>query len=331
MAQKLKMSDIAKMAGVSKTTVSRYFNGGYVKEETREKLREIIEKYNYEPNSLAAGLKAKQTHIVGIVCACLDSYTSSRMMMSIDDRLHHSHHYTTVILNTNHDELRELTALEQLWRMNVDGIILMATHITMAHHKIASKLDIPMIFVAQSYEDGISVINDDYNAGYQMGTYVANCNHRDVVYMGVEQKDVAVGVVRKSGVYNGLEDHGVSHIKFVESDFSAEKARRRIARILDQHMPTCIICATDTMALACYRELVSRGLKVPDDVSLAGFGGYWVSETMEPALTTIRFKYDEVGRIAADEMIHLIAHEQVEKAMLVGYEFIKGESVKVMS
>ena len=102
--KKMTMADIAKVAGVSKTTVSRYFNGGYVKEETRQKIEKIVKEYDYEPNVLAANLKANKTHTVGIVCPTLTSYASSRMMMNIDQFLK-KHHYTTIIINTNHDEL----------------------------------------------------------------------------------------------------------------------------------------------------------------------------------------------------------------------------------
>lgn len=74
--KKMTMADIAKVAGVSKTTVSRYFNGGYVKEETRQKIEKIVKEYDYEPNVLAANLKANKTHTVGIVCPTLTSYAS---------------------------------------------------------------------------------------------------------------------------------------------------------------------------------------------------------------------------------------------------------------
>ena len=85
--KKLTMNDIAKIAGVAKSTVSRYFNGGYVKEETRIKLKKIVDEYNYEPNAVAQSLKAKHSHTIGIIAPCLDSITSSRMLMAIDEYL----------------------------------------------------------------------------------------------------------------------------------------------------------------------------------------------------------------------------------------------------
>ncbi|WRK52154.1 LacI family DNA-binding transcriptional regulator [Coprobacillaceae bacterium CR2/5/TPMF4] len=220
------MSDIAKMAGVGKSTVSRYFNGGYVKEETRQKLKKIIDECHYEPSTIAQSLKAKYSKVIGIVAPCLDSITTSRVLMMADQYLK-DHGYTTLIINTNHDEMRELTSIEQLWRMNVDGIILIATTVTLAHQSIAAKLDIPLLFVAQRYGAGISIINDDYNAGYDVGKYGAKMGHRSVCYVGVNGKDEAVGIYRKDGVINGLKDYGVETVDILETDFSIEKAYKK--------------------------------------------------------------------------------------------------------
>ena len=130
---------------------------------------------------------------------------SSRMMMNIDQFLK-KHHYTTIIINTNHDELDEIKSITKLTQLRVDGIILLATSITMAHRDIASKSSVPIVFMAQAYDDGVSVINNDYEAGYKIGEYIYSNGHKNVVYAGVSRKDVAVGVIRRQGVYDGLQN-----------------------------------------------------------------------------------------------------------------------------
>lgn len=325
--KKLTMNDIAKMAGVGKSTVSRYFNEGYVKEETRLKIKKIIDDYGYEPNALAKIMKAKKSNLIGIVVPTLDSKTSARMVMSLDEYLRHQK-YTPIIINTNHNELRELNSIEQLWRMNVDGIILLATTLTMAHQNIASKLDIPFVVLAQKLEHGISIINDDYHAGYEIGEYVAKKGHQKIAFLGVSNKDKAVGVIRKKGVSDGLNDHGIEHFDFIESDFSFEKASRKINQYLKKNMPTIIICATDNLALACYKEIQELGLKMPDDISLISFGGYEVSSLITPTLTTIRFENEEAGCIAGQTIINLINEKSVPPLQSVGYTLIEGKSVR---
>ena len=325
--KKLTMSDIAKMAGVAKSTVSRYFNGGYVKEETKEKLRKIIEEHHYEPNAIAQSLKAKRTNTIGIVAPCLDSITSSRMLMAIDEYLK-GQGYTTIIINTNHNEMRELASIEHLWRMNVDGFILLATAVTMTHQQLASKLDIPILVVAQLFKGGISIIYDDYHAGYDVGCYAANMNHQHILYMGVGHKDEAVGVQRKKGVLDALKDHHIKDVSIRETNFSFHDSRQIIREYLMKHTPTLIICATDNIALACYKEIMEKGLNVPDDISLIGFGGYEVSSIISPSLCTIRYNNELAGQMAGKTIIQLIEKEPTAQTQLIGYELIKGGSVK---
>ena len=325
--KKLTMSDIAKMAGVGKSTVSRYFNGGYIKEETRLKLKKVIDENNYEPRTLAQSLKAKYTKVIGIVVPCLDSITTSRVLMTMDQYLK-DHGYTTLIINTNHDEMRELTSIEQLWRMNVDGIILMATAVTMAHQNIAAKLDIPLLFVAQRYGAGVSIINDDYSAGYEVGKYAAYMGHRKICYIGVSGKDEAVGIYRKDGVINGLRDNGVSSVDLLETDFSLEKAHLIALDYLKKKQPTLFIGATDNIALGCLKAINELKLKMPDDISLIGFGGYETSQFINPSLSTVRFNNEETGIKAGQTIIDLIEGNVVDNLQLIGYTLIKGQSVK---
>lgn len=325
--KKLTMSDIAKMAGVGKSTVSRYFNGGYIKEETRLKLKKVIDENNYEPSTLAQSLKAKYTKVIGIVVPCLDSITTSRVLMTMDQYLK-DHGYTTLIINTNHDEMRELTSIEQLWRMNVDGIILMATAVTMAHQNIAAKLDIPLLFVAQRYGAGVSIINDDYSAGYEVGKYAAYMGHRKICYIGVSGKDEAVGIYRKDGVINGLRDNGVSSVDLLETDFSLEKAHLIALDYLKKKLPTLFIGATDNIALGCLKAINELKLKMPDDISLIGFGGYETSQFINPSLSTVRFNNEETGIKAGQTIIDLIEGNVVDNLQLIGYTLIKGQSVK---
>ena len=329
MKKKMTMQDIADMSGVTKSTVSRYFNGGYVKDETREKIKSIIEKYNYEPNAFAQSLKAKQSRIIGVIALCLDSTVTSRTMMAIDDYLR-KENYMSLVINTDHDEKLELKYMESLWRMNVDGIILIATQVSEAHCALVKKMDLPVVFVGQKFKDGISILYDDYHAGIKVGELAAEKGHRDIVYIGVMESDQAVGVERKKGILDGLKHKGVTKIELLHADFSFDVAYEKVKKLLMKRIPDMIIAATDRLAFGAYKAIQEKGLRIPEDISLVGFGGYEISSLLTPKLTTIRYDSDTAGYIAAETMSKLLKEEPVPKVQIVGYELLQGDSIKEM-
>lgn len=330
MKKKLTMQDIADMSGVTKSTVSRYFNGGYVKDDTRKKIREIIEKYHYEPNAFAQSLKAKSSRIIGVIAPCLDSTVTSRTMMAIDEYLR-KENYMSLIMNTDHDEKLELKYMESLWRMNVDGIILIATQVSDAHCSLVKKMDLPFVFVGQKYEDGISILYDDYRAGKKVGELAAKHGHKDIVYIGVHESDQSVGVERRDGIIQALKEHGITNVEQLYADFNFDVAYDKTKKLLAKRVPDMIICATDKLALGAYKAIQEKGIHIPDEISLIGFGGYEISSLLTPKLTTIRYDSDTAGYIAAETMAKLLKQEPVPSVQIVGYELLEGDSIKDMS
>lgn len=130
---------------------------------------------------------------------------------------------------------------------------------------------------------------------------------------------------------DALRQNGIAEVTELESDFSYEQAKKVAAEYLGKHVPDMFICATDNMAFGTYMALQNKGLKVPKDVSLSGFGGYQYSEMIDPKLTTIRFHNEELGKLAAEEILNMIEEKPVQKDITVGYDFIEGSSVKNMN
>lgn len=327
MKKKLTMQDIADLAGVTKSTVSRYFNGGYVKEETRKNIKKIIDKYHYEPNTFAQSLKAKESKIIGVIAPCLDSTVSGRMLMALDQYLR-KEAYTSLFINTSHDEQLELKSMESLWRMKVDGIVLLATNITKQHEQLVEKIDVPVLFVAQRFDHGISIIYDDYQAGKFIGSYAGKRKFAHPVYIGVEESDVAVGVERRNGVFDGYEECASQSIKEIYSDFSYETTKARITELLAQEKVDLMICATDRQAMAAYQVIQEHQLRIPEDISIIGFGGYEVSEILTPKLTTVKFDANTAGYLAGETILKMIQQEPVSKTQIVDYTFCEGNSVR---
>ncbi len=325
-SNKLTMNDIASMAGVAKSTVSRYFNGGFVKAETKEKIKDICDKYDYKPNQAAKMLKAKHTNTIGIISPTLTSYTSSKAITSMDDYLK-IHGYRTIIINTNHSPIREKEAFEYLSELNVDGIIILATHNKYNYQELKAKYRIPILFMGQEIENGPSIVYDDYRSGYKAGELIAQNGHKDIYFIGVDESDVSVGVVRKQGAYDALNKYGLD-AKFIKADFEYENCLPIIEKELNKHIPSAIICSTDRMASACYRILNSKDIKMPEQVSIIGFGSYRYSSLMNPPLDSIRFNNKEAGERCGQTIIEMIAGIEVDYRQLIGFEYINGKSIR---
>lgn len=327
MKKKLTINDIAKLAGVGKSTVSRYFNDGYVKEETREKIKKVIAAHDYQPNQFAASLKARESKLIGVIAPCLDSTISSRMLMEIDESLIESG-YRSIVVNTNHLISREIEAITRLWQMKVDGIILLATKVTEEHRELVRRIGLPVVFLGQEVTDFISIRNDDFNAGFDAGQLIGKSAPHQVLIVGVSEEDEAIGKIRQNGIIAGLKDQGVTNVKVVESDFSFETTRKLVGRELDESPYDAIICATDKMAMAAFQEIKTRKLHIPNDVELVGFGGYEIAGLLNPKITSFRFESETAGKQAVATIIEMIKGNPVNPSQLIGYVCITGESVK---
>lgn len=327
MAKKITMADIAALSGVGKSTVSRYFNGGYVKQETRERIQKVIADYDYEPNMFAR-LNARASYVIGVVVPTLNSKVTSRVITSIDRYLRKMD-YTTIIKNSDHDVELELQNLKRLIGLKVDGIILSSITITPAHREIISQTDIPVVVLAQRYEDGVSIIDDDYRAGLEMGKFVGAQGFARVGLITVSEEDAAVGVSRKEGVLHGLARHGLTDPVVVQSDYSFEGGYQAAEALWKAGMPEAVICATDRVAYGVYRFLDEQGIRIPEEVSVAAFGGYMESALLKPALTTLKFDSYEVGRLGAETLLAMLQGREVPKLQIVGFEMIAGQSVRL--
>ncbi|PEA54214.1 LacI family transcriptional regulator [Bacillus pseudomycoides] len=320
------ISDIAQIAGVAKSTVSRYLNGGSVSDVTKEKIKRAIQETGYIPNTFAQSLKAKKTNIIGTIVPRLDSYASSLTLIGIDEQLKELN-YQMLISNSNQDLEREIESIYTLANQKVAGIILLATQVTDQHIEAFRKIDIPVLLVGQQHNEVYSFIHDDYGAAYHIGEYIHTKGHRKIGYLGVTEHDIAVGVNRKQGFKKAIDTKADCEVKYYETSFNIEDAIQTASEIIEEFHPSILVCATDNIALGALKAAYMKGLRVPEDLSITGFGGYQVTGVIHPAVTTVKFYYKEVGQGAARNIVKLIDEEEIEKISISKYEIIERESV----
>lgn len=320
------ISDIAQLAGVAKSTVSRYLNGGSVGETTKRKIENVIKETGYSPNAFAQSLKAKKTNIIGTIVPRLDSYAASRTLMGIDDQLREMN-YQMLVSNSSQNLEREIESIYSLAKQKVAGIILLATEVTASHLEAFQQIELPVLLVGQEHKDIYSLIHNDYEAAYELGKYVISKGHRKIAFLGVTEKDIAVGVKRKEGFTKAVQESGETEVRYYETSFSISGALNIVPRIIDEFSPSIIVCATDNIAIGTLKAAYSKGLSVPIDLSITGFGGYEITEMIHPGITTAQFFYKDAGEIAAKNMVGLVKGEAVPRLTVSHFQIIERESV----
>ena len=325
--KKLTIVDIAKMAGVGTTTVSRYFNGGNLKKETHERIKEIVDKYNYTPNTFAKALKSTDSKIIGVIVPCLHSYVSGNTLKYLDKELK-DNNYETLIMNANFDGNKQLEYIKKLARMNVDGIILLPTTMSKAYENTIKSIDVPVVMLGQEGEYTYSIEYNDFNAARDLTNYVLASGHKKIAYLGVSEDDIAVGYYRKLGVIMALEKYGLKPENILITNFSMEEAydvvRENIQKLKND---SCLICATDNLAYGAIKALEEEGLSVGENYSVAAFGDYTSSALLKSPLTTIKFDLKDAAKQTVGMLLNVIKKEETAMKLLIGYDLKTRNSV----
>ncbi len=325
--KKLTIVDIAKMAGVGTTTVSRYFNGGNLKKETRERIKEIVDKYNYTPNTFAKALKSIDSKIIGVIVPCLHSYISGNTLKYLDKELKENN-YETLIMNANFDENKQLEYIKKLARMNVDGIILLPTTMSKAYESTIKSIDVPVVMLGQEGEYTYSVEYNDFNAARDLTNYVLASGHKKIAYLGVGEDDIAVGYYRKLGVLRALEKYNLEPENILITNFGMEEGYEIVKENIEKlKEDSCLICATDNLAYGAIKALEEEGLNVGEDYSVAAFGDYTSSALLKSPLTTIKFDLKDAAKQTVEMLLNVIKKEETAMKLLIGYELKIRDSV----
>lgn len=320
------IDDVAAMAGVAKSTVSRYLNGKPVREDSAQRIRQAIDHFHYEANVFAR-LSAKQSHIIGIILPGFESTTTPRVLTAMDKYLR-TKAYLPLFINTEGDPDYEVRSIGNLARMNVDAIILVATCITPAHEKAIQRAGKPVIVMGQEFSAGVCILNDDFAAGEALGRYLDGRGLTRAGLLWVSEEDIAVGRQRREGLLRGLQASGITDLRSYRVDFTyptALSAARDILRSADR--PQALLCATDRIAYGVYKAARELDLRIPEDLAVTGFGGYETNELLLPPLTSVRFDAETQAILCAETALKMARGEPVSQKQLIGYRILEGGSL----
>lgn len=287
------LNDIAKMANVSKSTVSRYLNNGSVSQKTRKKLDKIVQETGYQPNLLAQSLKAQKSNMVGVIIPRYGSPSTNEVLKGIDS-IAYTEDIQLMITNSDLDIERTKKNIRLLQRQKVGVIILLATTIDEELEEQLRTSKTPIIIVGQKLSGLPAYVYQDYEAGRLIAEHAIKLGHRHLLFVGVTEEDYAVGVLRKKGFYDVAKQNG-AQVSFIQSDFSRSQNYEKALKYLPQTKATYIAAATDHMAIGIFNACMELGVQIPNQISLSGFGGYSETRNVLPHITTIQYSHSEMG------------------------------------
>ena len=332
----MKISEIARMAGVSSAAVSRYINGGSISEEKKQRIKKVIEETGYVPNPTARSLRQQRTDGIGVIVPKFNSDSVSNLIEGVSTVLSKSG-YLAVFDNAENDEKRELEYMRLMQESRFAGILLMGTVFTAKHIAFFRESSMPIVVCGQNNPNVTCVYHDDKGAAKEITRYMLQKGRLKLAYIGAVERDISVGLNRREGVEEALREAGLDPGTLVRTQvfFTVDDGYKGMNDILDGgYVPDGIICATDTLAVGAIKALRDRGFSIPKDVSVAGIGGGFAGTIITPALTTVKLFHRECGERGARLLLTLIEqHREKPKEKLpitqtmFGYSLIERESV----
>lgn len=308
--------DVAREAGVSVATVSRVLNAsGPVRPATRDRVRAVAAALRYVPNQAARSLITHETRTLGVVLPDLYGEFFSEVIRGIDQRAQREHYH--VLLSGSHDDWTAISAALRAMHRRVDGLIIMWPDIDAKALQATLPVSVPVVLLnCASPRGDVPSINIDNRGGAQaMVAHLLSLGRKRVAFIaGPQQNHDAVE--RLAGYREALAAAGLAHTaREVPGDFTELGGYRAVSALLDSgDPPDAVFAGNDSMAVGALSALREAGLRVPEDVGVAGFDDIPIARYLSPPLTSVHVPISELGTRALDALLRGVRGETEAEA-----------------
>jgi DNA-binding LacI/PurR family transcriptional regulator len=327
MDQKTTIYDIAKRLDITAATVSRALNNNpKISESTRKLVLETAAKMNYKQNRLAQSLRSGKSNNVGVIVPRIDSNFFASVIRGIEEELH-PEGYHVIICQTHEDEKREIENITTLLNAQVDGILMSISNVSKENdHVIKNVVDknVPLIFFDRKKKmDGVSSVTiNDFEGGYLATKNLIDQGCKRIAHLTGDQS-LEIFEHRNDGFKKALADNGLElNENYVfQTKSNVDAGRQAVEKLLSMNPPPDgIFSSSDFAALGAIQELRERGVKIPEEFCVFGFGNEPFTRFMELSISSVDQSPLEMGRMAAKvflEQINNTDNIKIEKKVVL--------------
>ncbi len=303
--------DVAKKAGYSISTVSLVLNNKNVSipQSTRDKVLAAVKELDYRPNQLAVSMVTKRTNVIGLIIPDNSNMFFADLSKAIEVAARRAG-YNLIYGNSSNDSGHDIEYMRMFTDRQVDGIIFAKSASLCAEDDIRAmqfirNSKVPFVSVDRELRGNNirSVLLDNRKGGYLATQHLLELGHRKIGCV-TGPLDLMSSHERLEGYRDALREYGVPYREDLveEGDFQMASSEKLVQKLLRHHI-TAIFSFNDMMAYSIYRVLARRSLRIPQDISLVGFDDLWLSEFLQPPLTTVHQPVEEIGQKAVAALV----------------------------
>lgn len=317
--KKVTIYDIAKEAGISASQVSRAISGnGYVSDENRNKIMDLVEKYSYRPNVVARNLKKGRSNSVGFLLPHVYQEYFPYLYQRFEEEMT-DNGYVTIVCNGRSWIENEIRNLQMLEEMQVDAVVMIGGTLDQVNweeypdfiqavRKISEK--IPCVLCSdRAAELGCSgVYVDAEKCVSELMAHLAEQGYRKMGILGgvasVYPSEQLKGYLREAAAKYGLEFRSLWQVNSSYNSMDGAEAMKKMLQ--REELPEVICCINDEIAVGAMGAALDAGLRIPQDIAFTGYDGVWLGREFRPRLTTIQFDFDTMGHKLVEMILGIL-------------------------
>ena len=331
------IKDIARETGLSLATISKYLNGGSLREKNRQAIEQAIRKLDYHVNEYARGLKSNRSRTVGVVIPELSNLFITQIISVMEGVLQEKG-YSVMVCDCRSDPERECRAVRFLLEKRVDGLINMPIGAGGTHLEPALEKGLPVLLLDRplaSLAGRVScVLSDNEGAARTATRRLLEAGHRQIGII-VGPTDIFTSQLRLKGYREALEEYGVAPCEnlIAYSDYTVQGGYRQICRLLEENKTMTAVFVTNyEMTLGALIALNERGVRIPEELSIIGFDDLDLSRVANPPLTIVSQPLEEIGLQAARLMLDQLSGEnRTPLTLTLSTSIQEGKSVRQLT